>query len=163
MAKGGRGFLGKFRSRRDGSVAAEFAMIFPLFFSLVMGGIEYGSIAFSMNAMQQAANVAAREIAVNRLSEAGAKALMTPYLPGWVSNDVSMVMIESHPEQPRINTVTVRLQASAENAAVLPIFSRALPWTVTAEANVQQEMPFDNAVNVDDDVDDDDDDGDDDD
>lgn len=60
-------------------------------------------------------------------------------------------MSESHPDQPRINTVTVRLEADSTNAAVIAIFTRAMSWSVVAEANVQKEMPFNNAVADDDD------------
>lgn len=75
-----------------------------------------------------------------------------------MGNAVSVTISESHPTQPRNNTVTVRVTASAASATVLPLFTRALPWTLVAEANVQQEMPFDNAIpagNGDDDDDDD--------
>lgn len=82
MAKGAASVLGRLGRQRDGAVAAEFAMIFPIFFSFVAGGLEYGSIAYSINAMQQAANVAARDMAVNRLSAAEARLRMNPFLPG---------------------------------------------------------------------------------
>jgi len=154
MATGRRSVWSKLLKRHDGAVAAEFALVAPLFFSFVLGGLEYGTIIYSMSSMQLAASVAARDIAVNNLSSAQAQARMAPYLPGWLLNDVSLTLTESHPDQPRINTVTVRLEAEATDAAVLALFSRAIPWTVVAEANVQMEMPFNNAVVVDDDDDD---------
>lgn len=144
--------------QREGSVVAEFALVAPLFFTLVMGGIEYGSIVYSMSSMQLAANIAARDIAVNNLSTAQAQARMAPFLPGWMANDVAMVSTESHPDQPRINTRTIRLTANAADAAVISIFTKAATWTVAAEANVQQEMPFNNSPGGDDDDDDGDDD-----
>jgi Flp pilus assembly protein TadG len=130
--------------RREGAVAAEFALVAPLLFSLIMGGIEYGSLVYSMSSMQLAANVTARDIAVNNLSEAEAEARMAPYLPGWMAGDISISLSESHPDQPRINTRKIRLTADAADAVAISIFTRAASWTVSAEANVQQEMPFNN-------------------
>lgn len=146
-----RNCLSRLRRRREGAVVAEFALITPVFFSLIFGGLEYGSIVYAMSSMQLAANVAARDIAVNNLSQAEAEARIAPYIPGWMQDDVSLVITQSHPDQPRINTMTVRLDADARDAAVIAMFTKAVSFNIVTEANVQQEMPFDNSFGDDDD------------
>lgn len=164
MARLGPSVLNKVRKRRDGAVAAEFAMVTPIFFALALGGIEFGSIAMSMSSMQLAANVAAREVAVNRLSEAAASTRASTYLTPWTKSGWELAVTESHPTEPRINTVTVTLSAPASSLAAVSVYTRAFTWTAAAQANVQQEMPFDNSPGGDTggDGDDDDDGGDDD-
>lgn len=147
-----------FRGRRDGAVAAEFALITPLFFSLLMGAIEYGSIGYSMSAMQLAANVAAREVAVNDLSQAQAQSKAVTYLPGWMQDDTTMTLTQTDPGNPRMNTITVTMTAQAMDATPIAMFTRAAPWTMTTEAFAQQEMPYDSLAGGGDDDDDDDDD-----
>lgn len=150
MARRVRSVLAKLRGCRDGSVAAEFGMIAPLFFALSMGGIEYGSVALSASSMQLAANVAAREVAVNRMSEAAVTAKIQPYLPGWMAGNVTVEVSESHPTEPRINVITITMTAPASSATPIAMFTKAMSWTVSAEAHVQQEMPFDTVAGQDD-------------
>lgn len=60
-------YLRSMRRQREGAVAAEFALVAPLFFSLVMGGVEFSSVVYAISSMQLAANIAARDIEVNTL------------------------------------------------------------------------------------------------
>ncbi len=131
---------------RSGSVAAEFALVTPIFFSLLFGALEYGSIGYSMSSMQQAANVVARDVAVNSLTQEQAESRLARHLPSWLDGKVNLQLTESHPGEPRINTVSVRLEVPASSATPISIFTRAASWDIVSEANVQQEMPYDNVI-----------------
>lgn len=144
MSKVFRERIAAVRSGRDGAVAAEFALIAPLLFSLLMGTIEYGSVVYSMSSMQYGANVVAREWAVNRLTPAQANARLDTFIPVWLRGHTTLSMQESNPSQPRTNTVTLTVGANSIDATPIAVFTRAHPWTITAQANVQQEMPYDN-------------------
>jgi Flp pilus assembly protein TadG len=130
------------KKSRRGAVAAEFALIFPVLFTLLMGGFEYGFIAYSMSSLQFGANVVARDVAVNNLDRAAAEESLEAFLPPWMRGDVSMIMTEDHPEDPRLNSVTVELQAESTTATPLSLITRAYPLTLTASATVRQELPY---------------------
>ncbi len=126
-----------------GSVAAEFALIVPLLFSLVFGAFEAASIAFSMNLMQHEATVVARRLAVNNMMPDEVRDEVQRQLPGWLGTHVSASVTQTDLEQPRNNFITVQLTATAEDASLIVFFSRLVPWTLRARATAQQEVPFD--------------------
>ncbi len=127
---------------RRGAVAAEFALVTPILLTLLMGGFEYGFMAYSMSAMQFGANVVARDIAVNNLSRAEAENRLVAYLPSWMSDDVDMSLTESNPTDPRLNSVTIEVEVPSTSATPIAMVSRLYPWTISASANVRQELPY---------------------
>ena len=58
------------RSRRRGSTAVEFALVFPLFFTLVAGAIEGGRFVVSRMMLSYAVSVGARAATLNNASNA---------------------------------------------------------------------------------------------
>jgi Flp pilus assembly protein TadG len=130
------------KKSRCGAVAAEFALIFPVLFSLLMGGFEYGFVAYSMSSLQFGANVVARDVAVNNLDRAAAEEALDAFLPPWMDGDVSMIMTEDNPGDPRLNSVTIELQADSTTATPLSLITRAYPITLSASATVRQELPY---------------------
>lgn len=130
------------KASRSGAAAAEFALIIPVFTTLLFGGFEFGMIAYSTSALQLAANVIARDVAVNNLDVEAATEKLQPYLPGYLQGHVSMSMSQSNPGDPRLNSVQVQLQAPSTSATPISIVSQAASWTVSVRANVQQELPY---------------------
>ena len=130
------------RGSRAGSAASEFALIVPLLTTLLMGVIEFGTVFFSYSAMQFAAHDAARHMAVNVSSPAVALADASNLVPGWARDNVSMSVTQSNPADPSQNVIRVRLAANAREMAVMSMITRMVPWTLTADASIKQELPY---------------------
>lgn len=137
----GQGLRGLRRNRR-GAVAAEFALITPLLFSLILGALEYSVVFLSYSSMQFTANAVAREVAVNNLNVADAAAKIKAALPGWFANSVTVVVSESNPGAPQNNVVKVLVTAQADAITPLSVFTTSYPWTLTAEVLMDQELPY---------------------
>ena len=134
--------LAALAAARAGAEASEVALVVPLLLTLFFGAIEYGGLAFSMSSMQFAANVVARDVAVNRLGEAEVPARVQALLPGWMQGAVTADLNESHPDDPRQNIIRLRLEAPASEVTPLAILTRLYPWTMHAEVDVRQELPY---------------------
>lgn len=130
------------RSNRRGSVMFEFALITPIFLTLLLTGLEYAFIMFSYSSMQQGTDFAARSISVNTAAAAQVQNLVRSKLPAWLQSSVAVTVVQSNTADPRQNTITVRSTASANNATPIAIFSNVFPWTLTTNVVVVQELPF---------------------
>jgi Flp pilus assembly protein TadG len=130
------------RADRSGSVAAEFALIVPLLTTLLLGIIEFGTVFFSYSAMQFAANNAARQMAVNVADQTTAIAAARDVLPGWARDDVAITVVQSDPADPNRNVIRVRMVADARALAATGMLTRIVPWTLTADASIKQELPY---------------------
>lgn len=130
------------RADRSGSVAAEFALIVPLLTTLLLGIIEFGTVFFCYSAMQFAANGAARQMAVNVADQATAITAARDVLPGWVRDDVAITVDQSDPGDPNRNVIRVRMVADAQAMAVTGMLTRMVPWTLTADVSIKQELPY---------------------
>ena len=127
---------------RRGSASTELVLIMPLFASMLFGTIEYGSVVYSYSAMQFGANRVARTVAVNRMSNAQAQTEVRNYLPGWVRNDVSVAVTQTAPGDPETNLVQVQLAVAAAQATPMALLTRAVPWQLTANVAMKQELPY---------------------
>lgn len=58
------GLARRFRERRDGAAAVEFAVVFPLFVLVIFGGLAFGTAMLNLNALQSVATQGARCIAI---------------------------------------------------------------------------------------------------
>ncbi len=125
-----------------GAATLELALIAPVLMTLIFGGFEYGFLAYSMSCLQFGANVVARDVAVNHLGRANAQASLAAHLPPWLQGDVTMVLTEDHPGDPRMNSVKVEVSALSTAATPLSMVTRLHPWTLRASANVRQELPY---------------------
>ncbi len=114
----------------------------PLFASMLFGTIEYGSVIYSYSAMQFGANRVARTVAVNRMSNAQAQTAVRNYLPGWVRDDVTVAVSQTAPSDANTNLVRVQLSVSAQQATPLAILTRMMPWQLTANVAMKQELPY---------------------
>jgi hypothetical protein len=127
---------------RSGAAAAEFALVVPILTTLLFGSLEYGGMLYGMSSMQLAANVVARDVAVNNLDPAAAQARVQRFLPGWMRGHVTVNLVQSNPGTPHLNVIRLRLEAPSSAAAPISLISRLHSWTVSAEADVRQEPPY---------------------
>ena len=130
------------KASRSGATAAEFALVVPVLMTLVFGAFEYGCIAYAMSSMQFGANVVARDVAVNNLGPAEAAARLQPYLPGWMQGEVEVSLTQSNPADPRLNMIRLQLETPAVSATPFAMMTRLHPWTLSAWADVRQELPY---------------------
>jgi Flp pilus assembly protein TadG len=127
---------------RRGAAATELALILPLLTTMILAVFEYGAVIYSYSAMQFGANRVARTVAVNRMSNAQAQTEVRNYLPGWVRNDVSVAVTQTAPGDPETNLVQVQLAVAAAQATPMALLTRAVPWQLTANVAMKQELPY---------------------
>lgn len=127
---------------RRGAAATELALILPLLTTMILAVFEYGAVIYSYSAMQFGANRVARTIAVNRMTNDQARIAVRGYLPGWVRDDVSVSVSQTAPGDPETNLVQVQLSVAAAQATPMALMTRALPWQLTANVAMKQELPY---------------------
>ena len=125
-----------------GSAGSEMVMLMPLLTTMLFGAFEYGSVIYSYSAMQFGANRVARTVAVNRMTNEQAQTAVRNYLPGWVRDDVSVSVTQTAPADANSNLVRVQLSVPANNATPLAMLTRIVPWQLTANVAMKQELPY---------------------
>lgn len=133
---------GSIRTNRRGSVAFEFAIITPLFLSLMIGGLEFAFVMFSYSAIQNGTDFAARTISTNNASVTDATNLVRSRVPGWLQSSVGVSVTQTSLVDARQNVITITSTASAANMTPIPIFATAYPWTLTTNVVAIQELPM---------------------
>jgi Flp pilus assembly protein TadG len=133
--------ISQLRTDRGGATASELALIMPLFSSLLFGTVEFGAVTYSYAAMQMAANVEARRIAVNVAAPDGASAV-AEIVPIWAQSALTMSVVHSAPADPGLNTVTVQLSAPSDHMTPIALLTRLVPWTMAVNVTVKQELPY---------------------
>lgn len=125
-----------------GSAGSELVMLMPLLTTMLFGSFEYGSVIYSYSAMQFGANRVARTVAVNRMTNAQAQTQVRNYLPAWVRNDVVVSVSQTAPTDASSNLVRVQLSVPAKKATPLSMLTRVVPWQLTANVAMKQELPY---------------------
>lgn len=138
----GDSLAGGLRACRRGAAATELALVLPLLTTLIMGVLEYGTVIYSYSRMQFAATRVARTIAVNRMTNAEAEAAITASLPGWMAGHVEIDVAQSAPGDPLTNLVRIQVAAPAQAATPFALMTRAVPWQLTSDVTMKQELPY---------------------
>ena len=138
MKKGAMGFA---RSRR-GAVASELALTLPLLTTMILAVFEYGCVIYSYSLMQFGANRVARSVAVNLMTDAQAQTMVSNYAPGWMRDRMTVAVTQSAAADPTQNLINVRVSATAASATPLALLTRAVPWQLTADVTMKQELPY---------------------
>ena len=119
----------------------EFALVAPIFFSMLLGIIEYGFVFYGYSVMQAGGNRVARDVAVNTLSINNVQAEFDRIVPGWVQG-ATVTAIRSNAVDPTRSFVQVRVVADATRVTPISIFTSAFPLTLTADVLVKEELPY---------------------
>ena len=114
----------------------------PLLTTMILAVFEYGAVIYSYSAMQFGANRVARTVAVNRMTNDQAQTAVRNYLPGWVRDDVSISVFQTAPADAETNLVQVQLSVAAAQATPMALLTRAVPWQLTANVAMKQELPY---------------------
>jgi Flp pilus assembly protein TadG len=122
----------------------EFALITPLFLSLVIGGLEFAFIMFSYSAMQSGTDFAARTVSTNNALATHSEVtnLVRSRVPSWLQGSINSTVTQTSLLDARQNVITVRSTVSAASATPIPIFSNAYPWTLATSVVAIQELPM---------------------
>jgi hypothetical protein len=128
--------------KRSGATAAEFALVMPLLFTLLIGTLEFGVLLFTYSAMQMAAGNAARRIAVNSANVGAAGTIITQALPGWARPAITWTITQTNVADPGSNVIRVQLTGRSDRLTMMPMLTRMVPWTLVAAASTKQELPY---------------------
>lgn len=128
------------RIARDesGATAVEFAMMLPVFLTLIFGIVVFGSYLTMVHGVQQLAAEAART-SIAGLNDGERSSLATTYVTSSVSNypllDATKLNVDAVPSSsdPNVYVVTVRYDASASFIFALP-FVLPLPPLIARSA-----------------------------
>ena len=106
----------KLRGDDKGASAVEFAIIAPVFITLIMGIVELSLILFTYATAGYATRDVSRRIATNRLAAASASATLKPQLPAWVQAAATVTVTQTTPATPATNVITVAVSMPLANA-----------------------------------------------
>jgi Flp pilus assembly pilin Flp len=124
----------------EGASAVEFALVAPVLAALLLGGIEFGLVIYSQNAMQSVTRDAARKLAVNYYDAQTAYEDIRGRLPGWIQNSSRVQITNSAPDDPLNNVITVDVEVPADAAGILNLYTKLMgAWTISASVAMKQE------------------------
>jgi Flp pilus assembly pilin Flp len=122
-----------------GASAVEFALVAPVLAALLLGGIEFGLVIYSQNAMQSVTRDVARKLAVNYYDAASAQTDIREHLPGWIKDSSKISISNTAPDDPLTNVITVDVAVPAHSAGILNIYTKMFgEWTITASVAMKQ-------------------------
>jgi Flp pilus assembly protein TadG len=127
---------------RSGSAAAEFALIVPVLTSMIFGALEFSSIFFSYSALQSAARDVTRQVAINTIDVDGAEAAVKARVPGWMREDVEVLVTQTSPADITANVIQMTAEVPAASATPLKFFTKSADWTLQTAVEMKQETPF---------------------
>jgi Flp pilus assembly pilin Flp len=121
----------------EGASAVEFALVAPVLAALLLGGIEFGLVIYSQNAMQSVTRDVARKLAVNYYDAPAAYEDVRGRLPGWIQGSK---ITNSAPGDPLNNVITVDVAVPADAAGILNLYTKLMgAWTISASVAMKQE------------------------
>lgn len=129
-----RSLLQQTRRDRRGVAAVEFALIIPVFCTILLGTLQYGVLMFTYTAMQDTARDAARKLATGTATAAVAKTEAKAALPSWVPTaDWTITTTDAASGA----TVNASISVPATSATVLGFV--LMPTTVSAQVYMRKE------------------------
>lgn len=137
----GRSLFGKFRAARDGAIAVEFALVFPVFLLVVFGIIVYGSYLAVVHGVQQLAAEAARS-SIGGLNESERSTLASAYVAGNAGSypliDPAHLSVTAATSGSDANVFVVKVNYDASGMFIyfLPTFVPAPPSTIVRSAAI---------------------------
>jgi hypothetical protein len=123
--------------RDDGGASAvEFALVAPLLIGLLLGVIEYGSLAMVQMRMNDTARDTARRLAVRDLkSETEGESFALARLADWDARFRAQVTLPKFPER----DIAVVIRVSMEDAAIMNLVNFGMDGEMIAEVHMVME------------------------
>jgi Flp pilus assembly protein TadG len=142
MLVSGFKFARELLQNRRGATAAEFAIVMPVFFTLLLGTLEFGVVLYSYSAMQMAAGTIARRVAVNSLAPNAGSTIVSQLVPAWALPHVTLLVTQSNHADPATNVIRVRVTGRSDQITIVPMLTRMVPWTLVADVSAKQELRY---------------------
>lgn len=114
------------RGRQEGAAAVEFALIAILFFSLLMGIIEFGRVLFTYNAAVEATRYGARVAVVCDIGSTAVVSKMQLILPAIATANVAVTYEPTACVQATCQRVKVKIQGLSVTP-LIPVLNVTLP------------------------------------
>lgn len=124
-------------SRNDGGASAvEFALVSPLLIGLLLGVIEYGSLAMVQMRMNDTARDTARRLAVHDLgSEIEGEKFALAQLADWDAAFRAQVTLPKFPER----DIAVVIRVAMQDAAIMNLVNFGMDGDMVAEVHMVME------------------------
>jgi Flp pilus assembly protein TadG len=119
---------------RTAAAAAELALVLPLLVLFVFGIVQYGTMFYAYNNMNNAAREAARALAVGAEDEEGAEDLADEHLVGWLDG---ATINAADASSTGTDFVRVQISVSGSQAGMVPY--APAPSTLTARVLMREE------------------------
>ena len=130
-ATGKRAFFGN----RRGAAAMEFALVVPLFCTMMFGILQYGVLMFVYTAMQDTAREASRKLATGATTASVAASEARDALPHWIpAGSWTIVTTDAAAGATQVST---SISIAAANATVVDFVP--MPETLSANAIMRKE------------------------
>ena len=125
----------------SGAALVEFTVVAPVFFLLVFGIIEFGSIFSLQNTMMNAAREASRSMAVQAMTSGQAQAVAANYLTTYPET-FSYSVVDGCATTPKGQwaDVTVTITTSAAAASIINYLNMFTGKNVTASVTMRKEL-----------------------
>lgn len=134
--------LRKLRHDRRGAIAAEFALVMPVFIGMFMGMMEYSTVYFTYGAMQSATRDVTRQLAVNTLLPGQAQAVIKARMPKWARGDVTVLVTQTTPTNPATNVITTQVELPIAKATPIAFYTKTQTTDIGSTVEMKQELPF---------------------
>jgi hypothetical protein len=115
-----------FREKQEGAAAVEFALIATLFFSLLLGILEFGRVLFTYNAAVEATRYGARVAVVCDIGSTAIVSRMQLILPALATTNVAVTYEPTACTQNTCERVKVKIQGISVTPLV-PVLNVTLP------------------------------------
>jgi Flp pilus assembly protein TadG len=122
----GRGKQARFHGRQEGAAAVEFALIAILFFSLLLGILEFGRVLFTYNAAVEATRYGARVAVVCDIGSSAIVSRMQLILPALATTNVAVTYEPTACVQNTCERVKVKIQGISVTP-LIPVLNVTLP------------------------------------
>ena len=127
------------RRNESGASAVEFALIAPVFITLMMGIVEFSMVLYTYASAGHATRDVTRRIATNRLTAANASTTLKPQLPAWVQNHATVNVAQTTPGTPATNQITVTVSFPTSKATPTSFMTVAYGSSTLQTATTMQQ------------------------
>lgn len=123
----------------SGTSAVEFALVLPVFLTILYGIVQFGLVFMAQNNMSNAAREAARAMAVTGVSESQAETMAQNLLSQGLNYQYVVNAIPPDPTDPNDNDVTVTVTMDTSQVAFGQLISAFQGGTISTQVVMRQE------------------------
>jgi Flp pilus assembly protein TadG len=134
-----RGFLRRVGKSESGTSAVEFALVLPVFLTILYGIVQFGLVFMAQNNMTNAAREAARAMAVTGTSANQAETMAQNLLSQGLNYQYVVNAVPPDPTDPNDNDVTVTVTMDTSQIAFGQLISMFQGGNISTQVVMRQE------------------------